>query len=111
MTSTTNIAHIYLSIFLIFLLNQMNGKVCIIRRYLFHDIKKTCHMSRLSWHPYFRTGFQKRFSPSATIRGILARYLQLRDWDPVHDRYPSNNKDLGGLIAIEYGDHAHLLTI
>ena len=68
MTSTTNIAHTYLSIFLIFIVSnliKMNGKVCIIRRYLCHDIKKpmsyhimklyvtTCRMSRLSWHPYY----------------------------------------------------------
>ena len=32
---------------------------------------------------YFRAGFQKHFSPGATIRGMLARYLQLHDWDPV----------------------------
>ena len=38
-------------------------KVCIIRGYLYHDIKQAtyvvlyheilCHMSRLSWHPYY----------------------------------------------------------
>ena len=31
---------------------------------------------------YFRAGFQKRFSPGATVRGTLARYLQLHDWIP-----------------------------
>ena len=37
----------------------------------------------------------------ATIRGTLARYLQLHDWDLVHDRFrprPSN-KDVGGKIT------------
>ena len=56
---------------------------------------------------YFRAGFQKRFSPGVTIRGTLTRYLQLQDWDMVHDlglRSCPPNKDLGGLIAKEYGD-------
>ena len=55
---------------------------------------------------YLRAGFQKRFSPGTTIRGILVRYLQLHDWDIVRDRFgphPSN-KDVGGLLAIDYGD-------
>ena len=51
--------------------------------------------------------FQKRFSPGTAIRGIQARYLQLGSRSRPH---PSN-KDLGGLIVIEYGDHAHLLTV
>ena len=36
---------------------------------------------------YFSAGFQKRFSPGTTIRVTLARYLQLYDWDLVHDRF------------------------
>ena len=35
---------------------------------------------------YFRAGFQKHFSPGA-IRGTLARYYYLHDWDPVRDRF------------------------
>ena len=38
-------------------------------------------------------------------RHTIARYLQLHDWDPVHDRFattPIKIKDLGGLITIEY---------
>ena len=55
---------------------------------------------------YFIAGFQKRFSPSATIRGTLARYLQLHDWDLARDRFGPrlSNKNVGGLIAIDYGD-------
>ena len=49
---------------------KMNGKVCIIRRYLCLDIKKpmschimelyvmTCCMSQLLWHPYYRQQFR-----------------------------------------------------
>ena len=47
------------------------------------------------WGYYFRAGFQKRFIPGATIRDTLARYLQVRDWDPVRD----------------VCDHAHQLKI
>ena len=56
---------------------------------------------------YFRTRFQKRFSPNATIRGMLVRYLQLHNWDPVHDWLVTTpiKIDLGGLMVIEYGDH------
>ena len=54
---------------------------------------------------YFRAGFQKRFSPSATIRDILARYLQVHDWDPAGSQPCPLIKDLGGLIVIEYGNH------
>ena len=55
---------------------------------------------------YFRAGFQKCFSPGATVRGTLARCLQLHNWDPVliGSRPHPANKDLGGLIVIEYGD-------
>ena len=49
---------------------------------------------------YFRAEFQKRFSPDTTIKGTLSRYLQLHDRDPVHD----HTQDVGGLIAIDYGD-------
>ena len=48
-------------------------------------------------------------------RDILARYLQLRDWDPVRNRFATMlikiNIYIGGLIAIEYGDYMQLLTI
>ena len=39
-------------------------------------------------------------------KSTLVRYLQLNDWDLVRDRFgpcPSN-KDVGGLIVIDYGD-------
>ena len=38
---------------------------------------------------HFRATFQKYFSPSATIEEIyyIARYLQLRNWDPIRDRF------------------------
>ena len=49
---------------------------------------------------YLRAEFQKYFSPDA----ILARYLQVHDWDPFRDRFVATPKDLGGLIAIEYED-------
>ena len=62
MTSSSNIAHTYLSIFLIFIasnLIKINGKVCIIRRYLCHDkeayIISWNFMLQLSWHPYYGT--------------------------------------------------------
>ena len=54
---------------------------------------------------YFRAGFQKHFSPSATIRDILARYLQVRDWDTIVLQPRPSIKDVGGLIVIEYGYH------
>ena len=46
--------------------------------------------------------FQKPFSPAATIRGIPARYLQILFAIGLQP-HPSN-KDLGGLIAIRYGE-------
>ena len=61
----------------------MNGKVCIIRRYLCHDIKKpmsyhimklyvmTCCMSRLSWHPY---NVHYAVYASSVKHGIKARH-------------------------------------
>ena len=50
---------------------------------------------------YFRAGFQKHFSPGATIRVALARHLQLYDWDPVRDRFVTTlpNKDNSERVA------------
>ena len=58
----------------------------------------------------FQSWISEAFQP---IRGILARYLQLCNWDPVCDRFATtpSNKDLGGLMAIEYGDHTPLTNL
>ena len=65
MTSITNIAHSFLSNFVEFVasnLIKMNGKVCIIRRFLCHDIKKPCHI--ISW------SFMSRYVICHDYRGI-----------------------------------------
>ena len=55
--------------------------------------------------------FQKRFSPGATMRGTLARYLQLYDWNPVRNRFATTHQIK---IYIDYSERVlrpDLLTI
>ena len=56
---------------------------------------------------YFRAGFQKCFSPGATIRLDMCKIVIGIPF-AIGLRPRPSIKDIGGLIAIEYGDHTSL---
>ena len=59
---------------------------------------------------YFRAGLQKRFSPGATIRLDMDKFVigisfAIAILFAIGSLPRPSIKDLGGLIVLEYGDH------